>query len=88
MICFVRLAQQSEEASESATSTEGLPSTVAPQSRAITTVTQATPLPGPAVPVSGETNSILLFDPKLLIQCNRQTLSQNATHFYGSLSSF
>ncbi|XDV51590.1 hypothetical protein PO909_020443 [Leuciscus waleckii] len=43
-------AQQSGEASESATSTEVLPSTVAPQSRAITTVTQATPLPGPAVP--------------------------------------
>ncbi|XP_056107453.1 host cell factor 1a [Rhinichthys klamathensis goyatoka] len=43
-------AQQSDEASESTTSTEGLPSTVAPQSRAITTVTQATPLPGPAVP--------------------------------------
>ncbi|XP_048028563.1 host cell factor 1a [Megalobrama amblycephala] len=43
-------AQQSGEASESATSTESLPSTAAPQSRAITTVTQATPLPGPAVP--------------------------------------
>ncbi|XP_077059602.1 host cell factor 1a [Siphateles boraxobius] len=43
-------AQQSGEASESATSTEGLPSTVAPQSRAITTVTQATPPPGPSVP--------------------------------------
>ncbi|KAK2874228.1 hypothetical protein Q8A67_021381 [Cirrhinus molitorella] len=43
-------AQQSGEASESTTSTEGLPSTAAPQSRAITIVTQATPLPGPAVP--------------------------------------
>ncbi len=52
-IYFVHLAQQSGEASESTTSTEGLPSTAAPQSRAITIVTQATPLPGPAVPVSG-----------------------------------
>uniref|UniRef100_A0A8C1S9S8 Host cell factor 1 n=1 Tax=Cyprinus carpio TaxID=7962 RepID=A0A8C1S9S8_CYPCA len=43
-------AQQSGEASESTTSTEGLPSTAAPQSRAITIVTQATPPPGPAVP--------------------------------------
>ncbi|XP_016420171.1 host cell factor 1-like [Sinocyclocheilus rhinocerous] len=43
-------AQQSGEASESTTSTEGLQSTAAPQSRAITIVTQATPLPGPAVP--------------------------------------
>uniref|UniRef100_A0A9J7Z9L2 Host cell factor 1 n=1 Tax=Cyprinus carpio carpio TaxID=630221 RepID=A0A9J7Z9L2_CYPCA len=43
-------AQQSDEVSESTTSTEGLPSTSAPQSRAITMVTQATPLPGPAVP--------------------------------------
>ncbi|XP_043107911.1 host cell factor 1a isoform X3 [Puntigrus tetrazona] len=43
-------AQQSGETSESTTSTEGLPSTAAPQSRAITIVTQATPLPGPAVP--------------------------------------
>lgn len=77
MLSFVHLAQQSGEASESATSTEGLPSTVAPQSRAITTVTQATPLPGPAVPVSGDTNSVLMFDAKLLIQCNRHTLSQN-----------
>ncbi|XP_051531491.1 host cell factor 1-like [Myxocyprinus asiaticus] len=42
--------QQTGEASESTTSTEGLPSTAAPQNRAITTVTQATPLPGPAVP--------------------------------------
>uniref|UniRef100_A0A671QZE1 Host cell factor 1 n=1 Tax=Sinocyclocheilus anshuiensis TaxID=1608454 RepID=A0A671QZE1_9TELE len=46
-------AQQSGEASESTTSTEGLPSTAAPQSRAITIVTQATPLPGPAVPMEG-----------------------------------
>ncbi|XP_052465654.1 host cell factor 1 isoform X2 [Carassius gibelio] len=43
-------AQQSDEVSESTTSTEGLPSTAASQSRAITIVTQATPLPGPAVP--------------------------------------
>ncbi|XP_026131434.1 host cell factor 1 isoform X1 [Carassius auratus] len=43
-------AQQSGEASEATTSTEGLPSTTAPQNRAITIVTQATPLPGPAVP--------------------------------------
>ncbi|XP_042590045.1 host cell factor 1a isoform X2 [Cyprinus carpio] len=42
--------QQSGEASESTTSTEGLPSTAVPQSRAITIVTQATPPPGPAVP--------------------------------------
>uniref|UniRef100_A0A8C1S9L8 Host cell factor 1 n=1 Tax=Cyprinus carpio TaxID=7962 RepID=A0A8C1S9L8_CYPCA len=33
--------------------TEGLPSTAAPQSRAITIVTQATPPPGPAVPMEG-----------------------------------
>uniref|UniRef100_A0A8C1SAX1 Host cell factor 1 n=1 Tax=Cyprinus carpio TaxID=7962 RepID=A0A8C1SAX1_CYPCA len=46
-------AQQSGEASESTTSTEGLPSTAAPQSRAITIVTQATPPPGPAVPMEG-----------------------------------
>ncbi|TRY66560.1 hypothetical protein DNTS_015932 [Danionella cerebrum] len=43
-------AAQGSEAPESSTSTEGLPSTAASQSRAITTVTQATPLPGPAVP--------------------------------------
>uniref|UniRef100_A0A672SZX9 Host cell factor 1-like n=1 Tax=Sinocyclocheilus grahami TaxID=75366 RepID=A0A672SZX9_SINGR len=43
-------AQQSGEASEPTISTEGLPSTAVPQSRAITIVTQATPLPGPAVP--------------------------------------
>ncbi|XP_059394410.1 host cell factor 1-like [Carassius carassius] len=43
-------AQQSGEASETTTSTEGLSSTAAPQNRAITIVTQATPLPGPAVP--------------------------------------
>uniref|UniRef100_A0A8C1Q7C4 Host cell factor C1a n=1 Tax=Cyprinus carpio TaxID=7962 RepID=A0A8C1Q7C4_CYPCA len=47
---FLDFAQQSDEVSESTTSTEGLPSTSAPQSRAITMVTQATPLPGPAVP--------------------------------------
>uniref|UniRef100_A0A9J8DIS2 Host cell factor 1 n=1 Tax=Cyprinus carpio carpio TaxID=630221 RepID=A0A9J8DIS2_CYPCA len=45
--------QQSGEASESTTSTEGLPSTAVPQSRAITIVTQATPPPGPAVPMEG-----------------------------------
>uniref|UniRef100_A0A9J7ZU57 Host cell factor 1 n=1 Tax=Cyprinus carpio carpio TaxID=630221 RepID=A0A9J7ZU57_CYPCA len=33
--------------------TEGLPSTAVPQSRAITIVTQATPPPGPAVPMEG-----------------------------------
>uniref|UniRef100_A0A9J8BCQ0 Host cell factor C1a n=1 Tax=Cyprinus carpio carpio TaxID=630221 RepID=A0A9J8BCQ0_CYPCA len=49
-ISFAHSAQQSDEVSESTTSTEGLPSTSAPQSRAITMVTQATPLPGPAVP--------------------------------------
>uniref|UniRef100_A0A8C1Q249 Host cell factor 1 n=1 Tax=Cyprinus carpio TaxID=7962 RepID=A0A8C1Q249_CYPCA len=43
----------SGEASESTTSTEGLPSTAVPQSRAITIVTQATPPPGPAVPMEG-----------------------------------
>lgn len=45
-------AQQTSEASESSTSTstESLPATAAAQRGAITTVTQATPLPGPAVP--------------------------------------
>ncbi|XP_056590129.1 host cell factor 1a [Triplophysa dalaica] len=43
-------AQQSSEASESTSSTEVPTSSAAPQSRAITIVTQATPIPGPSVP--------------------------------------
>ncbi|KAM6981468.1 host cell factor 1a isoform 2-T2 [Aplochiton taeniatus] len=44
-------AQQSEEGEESASSTTEMPATTATaQGRAITTVTQSTPVPGPSVP--------------------------------------
>uniref|UniRef100_A0A673GYW9 Host cell factor 1-like n=1 Tax=Sinocyclocheilus rhinocerous TaxID=307959 RepID=A0A673GYW9_9TELE len=67
-------AQQSGEASESTTSTEGLQSTAAPQSRAITIVTQATPLPGPAVPVSASQAVALALPPELMSDGQPTTL--------------
>uniref|UniRef100_A0A671PAG5 Host cell factor 1 n=1 Tax=Sinocyclocheilus anshuiensis TaxID=1608454 RepID=A0A671PAG5_9TELE len=67
-------AQQSGEASESTTSTESLQSTAAPQSRAITIVTQATPLPGPAVPVSASQAVALALPPELMSDGQPTTL--------------
>uniref|UniRef100_A0A8C1RGY9 Host cell factor 1 n=1 Tax=Cyprinus carpio TaxID=7962 RepID=A0A8C1RGY9_CYPCA len=69
-------AQQSGEASESTTSTEGLPSTAVPQSRAITIVTQATPPPGPAVPVSASASQaeVLALPPELMSDGQPTTL--------------
>ncbi|XP_051528090.1 host cell factor 1-like [Myxocyprinus asiaticus] len=68
--------QQTGEASESTTNTE-VPSTVAPQSRAITTVTQATPLPGPSVPsISSitESSSEAIAEPVVLESSEAESL--------------
>uniref|UniRef100_A0A4W4FF81 Host cell factor 1 n=1 Tax=Electrophorus electricus TaxID=8005 RepID=A0A4W4FF81_ELEEL len=63
-------AQHSGEVSEGAGGPDSLNTPAVPQNRAITTVTQATPVPGPAVPVSSHQYAqhlIILVDFHLLL---------------------